>query len=422
MVLLLQLGDQRRECGRAGSLREPLPDPALHDRLDFRKPLRGDSQSFEVFQVFGDVHRGGLGIRRLGHHLEVLGRKLVHHDAAVLSVGDLCHELRHGPSGQLRAGETPCLVAGLHLGDQLGVASLRLDDGGDAEALAEGVLRHQPVGQVRPTDRAAVVGALDGVLLHQDPAIAALEESPHELVADVGVVGQSHLGGGESPDPPQGLEPEDGGEVMLPSPHVQAVVLHGSGGRDGVAPRRSQPFDMPTADGIAGEVAEAVEDVVQAHLPEAMEQAARILEHDPRALAAPDQLGDELAHPLVAPVEDRGVVIVADLRMIHHVFEIADDGRPAQILAPGWNQGLVHVQRTREEAPGPLEVDPALGQIDGTRSGDRLGDERLRAAEVGEIAEGFGKRLRTHRFGWAEVRESRGRRRHFRSPVPCGAD
>jgi hypothetical protein len=117
-------------------------------------------------------------------------------------------------------------------------------------------------------------------------------------------------------------------------------------------------------------------------------------------------------------VEDRGIVIVADLRVIPHVLEIADHGRGAQIPSPGWNQGLVHVQRTREEAPDPLEVDPALGQEDGTRSGGRLDDERLRAAEIGEIAEGFGKRLRTHRFGWAEVRESRGRRRPFRSPIP----
>ena len=59
---------------------------------------------------------------------------------------------------------------------------------------------------------------------------------------------------------------------------------------------------------------EGVEDVVQAHLAQAVEQAAGVFEHDPRLLPFVDELRDEFAHPLVAPVEDGGIVVVADVR------------------------------------------------------------------------------------------------------------
>ena len=39
-------------------------------------------------------------------------------------------------TGQIVAGESDRFVVGLHLRDQLGVASLRLDDGGDLSGLA----------------------------------------------------------------------------------------------------------------------------------------------------------------------------------------------------------------------------------------------------------------------------------------------
>ncbi len=127
-----------------------------------------------------------------------------------------------------------------------------------------------------------------------------------------------------------------------------------------------------------------------------MEEASRVLEHDSRLLAVLDQLGNELPHALVAPMEDGGVVVVADVLVIHHVLEIADYLRRARIVASGGNQGLLHVKSVGEEAPGAVEIDATLGQVDRPRPGDSLGDDVLRAAEVGEVTDVLGKRLGVH--------------------------
>jgi hypothetical protein len=65
------------------------------------------------------------------------------------------------------------------------------------------------------------------------------------------------------------------------------------------------------------------------------------------------------------------------------------------------------VKSVGEEAPGAVEIDAALGQVDGPRPGDSLGDQVLRAAEVGKIADVFGKRLGVHGvcplFSWTRA-------------------
>jgi len=73
--------------------------------------------------------------------------------------------------------------------------------------------------------RTLPVGLLDCVLLEQDPLVAAVGERLDELVGHIGLVGKCHLRGREASDPAQGIESEDGGEVVLPGPHVEAVVL-----------------------------------------------------------------------------------------------------------------------------------------------------------------------------------------------------
>ena len=90
-----------------------------------------------------------------------------------------------------------------------------------------------------------------------------------------------------------------------------------------------------------------------------MQQAARVLEHDPRLLALVHELRNELAHALVAPVEDRRIVVVANAGVVHHRLEIADHTRGAKIVAAGRDHRLVHVQRIGETAFNRAEVDPA---------------------------------------------------------------
>ena len=226
-------------------------------------------------------------------------------------------------------------------------------------------------------NRAAVLGPLHRVLLHQHPAVAALLERLDELVADVRVVGQGHLGRGEPSHAAEGLEAEDRGEVMLPGPDVQAIILHRRRGGHRMTPRRTEPLDAPAVRGIARDGPEAVEHVVQSHRAQAVKQAAGVIEHHPRLFPFADQLGDELAHPLVALVKDGGVVVVPDVRMVHHVLEIADDRRRSQIVGPGGNQRLVHVQRDGERALDAIKVNPALAEIKRARPGRCLVDQVL---------------------------------------------
>ena len=177
------------------------------------------------------------------------------------------------------------------------------------------------------------------------------------------------------------FQSKDGREVMLPRADVQAEILHRRRRRDGVAPRHAEPFDRVAITRVAGDALEVVEHVVQAHLAHPVEQRARILEHHARLFALVNQLRDELAHALVAPVEHRGVVIVADARVVHHVLEIADDLRGLQVRAAGGNQRLVHVQGDGTGAVDILKIN-ARGVGSGAGNCERC----FRAANVREIS------------------------------------
>ena len=92
---------------RAGALFEPVPDQFLHDRLDGGKIALGETHRLQVFEVLGDIDRRSLAVRRLGHYFEVLGRKLVHHHAAILAIGDLRDERRYGTCRSIRCATGP---------------------------------------------------------------------------------------------------------------------------------------------------------------------------------------------------------------------------------------------------------------------------------------------------------------------------
>jgi hypothetical protein len=116
-----------------------------------------------------------------------------------------------------------------------------------------------------------------------------------------------------------------------------------------------------------------------------MQQRARVLEHHPRLQPFADQLRDQLPHPPIAPPKHRRVVVIADLGVLLHVLQVADQPRRAQILTTGGNQRLVHMQRDRASTIDPREriahtVTPEHRRP--TTGADRLIDHALGAADV----------------------------------------
>ncbi len=107
------------------------------------------------------------GVGDPGHSLMTsrYSGETVHHDAAVLAVGDLGDQRREAGRPVQRA-PGPGLVVGLHLAHELGIAALGLDDRDDAGRVAVGVCAHEPVRQMRAPDSAAA-GLFHGVFLDQ---------------------------------------------------------------------------------------------------------------------------------------------------------------------------------------------------------------------------------------------------------------
>ena len=109
-----------------------------------------------------------------------------------------------------------------------------------------------------------------------------------------------------------------------------------------------------------------------------------------------DQLRDELAHPLIAPAEHRSVVVIADVRVLEHVPQVADQRSRAQLLSAGGDQRLVHVQRDRERTLDPRERIPSIGERDHRAVlsvRDRRGDQRVLAGQVGQPVYALSKLL-----------------------------
>ena len=246
----------------------------------------------------------------------------------------------------------------------------------------------------------AVPGALDSELLHKNPAVTGVFERPHELVENIGMIRQRHLRRRKSSDAAQRIEAENGGEMMLPGGNVEAEVLHRSRGRNRVTPGCAKPFDRGPIVGIQRQFLEIVKHVIQAHCPEAMQEAAGIVQHHARPFAFLNELRDELAHAFVAPVEDRCIVVIADVLVVHHVLQIADQICRPQVAAAGWNQRLMHVQRNGECAADAAKIDSGFGQVAGNGMGPRFGNDFFRTADVGQSINVFGQSRISHRFSF----------------------
>ena len=68
----------------------------------------------------------------------------------------------------------------------------------------------------------------------------------------------------------------------------------------------------------------------------------------PRLLSLFDELRDELAHPLVAPAEDAGIIALLIASAFHHLPQIADDRGGVNVCAARGDERLMHVQRNGE--------------------------------------------------------------------------
>jgi hypothetical protein len=158
-----------------------------------------------------------------------------------------------------------------------------------------------------------------------------------------------------------------------------------------VAPRRAEPFHRAPVPRVLGDDPEGVDHVVQTRLAKPVQQRARVLEHHPRLGSLLEELGHDLAHPLVATNEHRGVVVVSDLRVLQHVLQVADDRGGPQVGAAGGDQRLVHVQRDRAGAADAPEIHRRLAP-EHRRPRTRLedgGDPVLDAADGGQVVRVF---------------------------------
>ena len=143
--------------------------------------------------------------------------------------------------------------------------------------------------------------------------------------------------------------------------------------------------------GLASDALQVVEHVVQAHALQAVEQRPAVFKHHARLFAFVNQLRDELARALVAPMKDRSVVIIPDAWVVHHVLQVANNFGGGQIAAFGWNERLVHVERVGERAADAFEINPGLGQenaLAAAGSNHRI-DLLFRATKVRQPANGF---------------------------------
>ena len=184
-----------------------------------------DAGRFEHFQILGGVHVDDAFGAELVDRLAIGGGEFVHHHAAVFAVADLGDDRRNGNAADVAALQRLRFVVRLHLSDQLRVGPLRLDDRDDRHFFAAGIFRHQPVRKVLVVEVMSF-DRLDGVLLNEQPAVAAFLEGLDVFVGRVGMIGQMHFGRRETLHAAERFPAEHRGELLLPRPELQNEVGH----------------------------------------------------------------------------------------------------------------------------------------------------------------------------------------------------
>ena len=128
---------------------------------------------------------------------------------------------------------------------------------------------------------------------------------------------------------------------------------------------------------------------MEAHGAQPVEQCPRILQHDARLPPLGDELRDELAHALVAPVKDLGVVPVAVALARAHVLQVADEARAVRAGLTRGDERLVHVQGAGERGPDATEVDARVERR--RRLPHHRAHRLLVAREVGDAVDDLGQ-------------------------------
>jgi hypothetical protein len=117
-----------------------------------------------------------------------------------------------------------------------------------------------------------------------------------------------------------------------------------------------------------------------------VQQRAGVLQHDPRLAALGEQLGDEFAHPRVAPLEHRRVVVVAKVGVLQHPLQVADDGRGAQLRSTAGIRGWCMCRATANA----LSM-PAMSTEVSSRNTGRCRPAATAALTVGSEPHRFGR-------------------------------
>ena len=340
--------------------------------------VSGVAQELEVFAAVDGGGAGLVGAALVGLE-EGLG-EFVHHHAAVFAIGDLGDEGGHADRSQGEPIAVDRLVVGLHLADQLGVGALGLDQGGDLAALTPSIAGDEAIWDVLlGLAQGFAAEGLDAVFLEQKPAVAGLLQGLHQGKEGVGVIGQGHLRQGETAHPLQGLQAEGRGELVLPGLDLQPKIRDRRRGGDGVAPEGAEPLDVPLHLGITGQVMPGLGDVAAAHLLGPPEQIAGDVEHDPRAAALLDELGDQIGQAPVALREGLGVVVIPLVGVLQHVLEVGDQ----RSIGARRDRRLMHVQRAGKPRAQLIELQRRLPRPVGAAGGHGGADLGFAAAEVG---------------------------------------
>jgi len=234
-----------------------------------------------------------------------------------------------------------------------------------------------------PLSQPGAVELLDGVLLDEQPLVAGIPQRLHVRVAHVRVVRQVHLRRRESAHPAHRLPSEERREMVLPGPDLELDVRDRRRRDDRMAPAGPQPFDGRPVPVVERDRFQVVQDIAPPHLAESEEQLPGVVEHDARPLAAVHQSADEVGDARVAGRVHRRVVVPVDVLPIHHVLEVADHGRGAEVALVQHDR-LVHVKRDGEPRLDLVGPEGAPRKIGGIPSRGRLAKRFLPAADVGQ--------------------------------------
>jgi hypothetical protein len=119
--------------------------------------------------------------------------------------------------------------------------------------------------------------------------------------------------------------------------------------------------DRGLSGGIAGQRCEGLENGLAAHLLEAPQQGAGIIEHDPRIATFADQLVNEIHHAPVTLGQRLGVVVVTLPRVFEPVLQMGDQLTTCNRR----NGGLVLVQCAGKTRAQLLYLQVAVGSSHG---------------------------------------------------------